>query len=136
MRAALTPRPAASGSGSLRRWVRDLVRNLAPRIAADREFLAVAFARARLDPGPPEPLTRLFAEAQERGEVRGDLPAAQLAQLATGIALTTVAAWLVAPDPPPLAPRLRAGLELLLDGSRKRCERVPAPAARRPAPSP
>ncbi len=120
-----------SAGRSLRHWVREFSTELAPRVAEDRALVKTGFARGGLDHTPVEAAVHRFRDGQTRGEIRADIQAEELAELFTGIALCELAAWVARPDddPEPLGPRLLRGLNLLLDGCRKRNERVRAPAA-------
>jgi AcrR family transcriptional regulator len=132
--------------GVLRRSLRERVRDLAAGVEADRVFAARAFLRAPLlapaaaESGGGGAARALIASGQTRGEIRGDLPAEQLAGLLHGVLAQGIAAWLAdaSLQADPLALRLQRAVDLLLDGFRKRNERVRAPLAAgpRPAPSP
>lgn len=128
----------ASAEGALRRHLRDRVRILAATVEADRDFAARAFRRAPLlepstptspgGPTGPGPRT-LIEQAQARGDVRSDLPPEQIADLLHAALAQGVAAWLAGETRPreALAPRLLRTADLLVDGLRKRNERVRAP---------
>ncbi len=127
---------------NLRRQIREHVRQLGDRISADREFLAAVWPRLRLDsvrPSASEPdavATDMFRSAQARSEIRADLAPEQLAELLAGAIHHTVASWLLTPGTPlnPLVPRLQGAVDLLLDGCRKRNERVRAQGVARSVP--
>ena len=111
---------------------RGAARALAAQLVPDADFLAGAWHRVRQNAAnaPPE-LVALLAQGQARGELRRDVAASQLSDLVVAGLLAAVRAWLVsAPrDPRELSARLRVAVDVVLDGSRKRNERVRAPAA-------
>jgi AcrR family transcriptional regulator len=141
-------RAAAGASGSLRSALRGLSREVAVAIDAEREFARGAWGRVRLPGFPaPAPVVSLVAAAQRSGELRRDVPAAELASLLLSVTATSVSSWLAetgesgaaqgatgrdrsVPDAS-LEQRLRRALDLVLDGSRRRHERVRAGVARR-----
>jgi AcrR family transcriptional regulator len=141
---AFAPSAAAtSARAPLRRTVRAWTAELARKAAEDPEMMRAAWPRIRLadlaDPGPvgrgraprSGAATDLIAEAQARGEVRSDLDARSMALLLQAGLATALAAGLAAPDPPgdgSLQNRLARAADLLLDGFRKRNERVRPPA--------
>jgi len=140
-----------------RRTVRDLIQGVAAQVEDDARLAQLAWSRARIcdlratSPGPatdgsaggkprdatgggclaPEdPCLALLARARDRGEIRGDVPLEQLAELLRGTVAVTLARWLVADSDDrrePLAIRLQRAVDLLLDGFRKRNERVSGP---------
>jgi AcrR family transcriptional regulator len=134
----LEPVPGAFSSAeratSLRAFLRGWLRDLAKRIEADRALMALAWSRLRVVPPASGAavgagtIARALREGQERGEIRGDLPAEQLAQILRGALASSAGAWLCggsgSGDAEPLADRLLRCLDLILDGSRKRHERV------------
>ena len=68
---------------------------------------------------------RLVAEAQARGELRRDLPPEQLGPLLGSVAQGAVAGWLSRQDrDEPLDRYLLRAVDLVLDGARRRNERV------------
>lgn len=68
---------------------------------------------------------RLVAEAQARGELRRDLPPEQLGPLLGSVAQGAVAGWLSRPvRDEPLDRYLLRAVDLVLDGARRRNERV------------
>ena len=111
--------------------MRELVRELAAAVASDAEFMSAIWVRARL--APPSPCAgarHLVEEAQSRGELRQDVPAAELAELLRAAVTSTLVDWLLGSSsstPASLATRLQRVVDLVLDGSRKRNERVRAP---------
>ena len=129
---------AQSRPDRVRSVVRGAARLLASRVAPEASFLSGAWHRVRQNAAssPPE-LVLLLAQAQTRGELRGDVPAAQLGDLLVAGLLVALGSWLgVEPrDPAELRRRLQGAVDVVLDGSRKRNERVRAPASA-PAPTP
>lgn len=129
---------ARSRPDRVRSVVRGAARLLASRVAPEASFLSGAWHRVRQNAAnsPPE-LVLLLAQAQTRGELRGDVPAAQLGDLLVAGLLVALGSWLgVEPrDPAELRRRLQGAVDVILDGSRKRNERVRAPASA-PAPTP
>lgn len=130
-----------AGEGSLRRPIREVIRGVAERVGGDDALQRRAWSCVRMAPraasrglAPGRQGARLLVQrARERGEVRGDVPVEQLAELLTSVVCSSVSHWLAqAPETPgrePLELRLRRAVDLLLDGFRKRNERVSGPAA-------
>ena len=113
------------GDRRLRPFLRTLCDALAAAVEADREFAARAWVRARLPASCPESGVRMVETAQERGELRRDLSAPQLGGIIYVAIFGALAAWLSRNEPRgPLAPELRRAADLVLDGSRRRNERV------------
>ena len=92
---------------------------------SDREFAALLGAHTTFFAGSGserllrahELLTEIFAEGQERGEIRTDVRATQLAQLFLELVLAMIRTWVDEPDDDrPLADRLRLVLSILLRG--------------------
>ena len=117
---------------------RAAARGLAERMLPDAEFLRGVWPRLRQSAAvAPRAVVDLLAAGQARGELRRDLPAAQLADVLVAGMLAAMAGWLAecpkeAGDPPSksdLGRRLQGVVDLVLDGSRRRNERVRAPAA-------
>ena len=129
---------AQSRPDRVRSVVRGAARLLASRVTSEASLLSGAWHRVRQNAAssPPE-LVLLLAQAQTRGELRGDVPAAQLGDLLVAGLLVALGSWLgVEPrDPAELRRRLQGAVDVVLDGSRKRNERVRAPASA-PAPTP
>ena len=127
---------SADAYRSLRRPLREWARELARRIGEEGEFMALAWSRLRVVPpgegGAPAALVEAFREGQRRGEVRGDVPPEQLASLLVAGLASTAAARLAADvsSSDPLDRALLRSVDLLLDGSRKRHERVRVGASR------
>jgi len=127
---------------SLRRAVRDVVRELASQVAEEPDLQRVAWSCARAAAASPRARGRalgcssaqmLVERARERGEVRGDVSAEQLAELLTSIVCSTIAHWVgrdADGEAEALEPRLQRAVDLLLDAFRKRNERVAGPASR------
>jgi len=131
--------------GALRRVVRQWAAELERRVGEDPLIMAEAWRRVRLaDLGAPRAPARgrvvaasaaeaLIAQAQAEGQVRSDLQAAALAGLLQVAVAGSLANWLATPASERKG-SLRAGLasaaDLLLDGFRKRNERVSPSAAR------
>jgi len=125
--------------GTLRRELRERVRELAATVEADRALACRAFRRAPLlTPSLVEPARGVIETAQARGEIRADLPAEQLAGLLRAALAQGLAAWLADDQlrAESLAPRLQRTVDVMLDGFRKRNERVRAPLAVGPRPAP
>jgi len=119
-------------SASLRATFRESVRVLAERVERDADFLRVVFGRARLARldarSGASAEAALLVRAQQRGEVRSDLRAAQIAAILVAAIEQSIAEWLRGDaDAGELAPRLLAVADLVLDGARKKNERVRAP---------
>lgn len=138
---------SGTGTGTARPAVRRFARALAAEVERDRTFAALAWPRVRLGQLPvPLSAVPLIEGAQSQGELRRDVPAAELGRLLVGAAASTVARWLeeqVGPSggkgsPVPvlheasLEVRLRLSLDLILDGARRRHERVPSSAGNGP----
>lgn len=81
----------------------ELVREFAANFAGDREFAAQLALHTRLGLGREREqeahrfLFELFGEGQQRGEIRADVPARQLADLFLAMVLVTVSNWLLFP---------------------------------------
>jgi len=141
-----------AGTG-LRRAARWLGGELAQRIEADGPLLVDALRLLRLEPevGPLEPrpggtarpvpgrprrpsgARRLVDSALARGELRRDRPVEELAGMlratAAGALVRGLALDAEPPGLPALAARVRDALDVVLDGMRRRNERVRAPVA-------
>ncbi len=119
-------RAAEIGERGVRPALRMICVDLAARIEADRAFAARAWERARLTaPGSPAALLALLEEGQQGGQLRRDLSARQLGEILYAAVSGTICSWLerAAPDGS-LAPELRRSVDLVLDGARRRNERV------------
>lgn len=135
---------------ALRRAVRWLADRLATRAREEGDLLGSGLRLARVvpawdEPGPARGRPRrqdaarqLVEQARDRGEVRGDVPAAELGAALRAVVVSAMAQGLSreaghAAEAPALAARLRGATDVLLDGMRKRNERVRAPLPRAPA---
>jgi AcrR family transcriptional regulator len=122
---------AAAEASSLRHALREVARCVPAMLEPHLAFATLAWRRARIGHlTVPGTLVSLVDEAQHRGELRRDLPASELARIFASVAATTVGMVLSAardPDATTLG-TLRSGLQpaldLTLDGSRRRHERV------------
>jgi AcrR family transcriptional regulator len=129
---------------ALRRAVRWLADRLAARAREEGELLGAGLRLARVvpawdEPGPARgrPRTQdaarqLIEQARDRGEVRGDVPAAELGAALRAVVVSALVQGLSrkpghAAGAPALAAGARRAADVLLDGMRKRNERVRAP---------
>ena len=118
----------------LRPAVRRLCDSLATTLEGDREFAARVWARAKLPLGPPGGVVRIFEAGQAAGELRRDLGARQLGGIFYAAVCGTLADWLAREEPRgSLASDLRGATDLVLDGCRRRNERVKATFGTTPA---
>jgi AcrR family transcriptional regulator len=129
---------AAAADGpvsSLRPKLRALAQRLSVQVENDFEFAACAWARARLPQlQAPAGAVALLRDAQHREELRRDLSPEELAGILLAVVAASISAWLAERkrDEPgrgarvevALESRLRCALDLVLDGSRRRHERV------------
>jgi len=93
-------------------------------------------ARGRAIP-PEHPVARGVAREQERERIRRDIPATGLAELILdALEAGLIVGLRAAGDPDELARGLQARVDLLLDGARKRNERVEAPRSARSGSAP
>ena len=128
--ASLRDDEGARGPGALRRATRSAARSLAGLLEADRDLLADLWPRARLAAlrgSEPSAVVQAVASAQEEGEVRRDVPAEELARLLEVALLSAADGWLsgtASSAEDPAAPALLRAVDLVLDGSRRRNERV------------
>ena len=124
----------------LRRILRSLCADLARIIEDDCEFCEKAWARASIPTRAPEVAEQLVRAGQDSGELRRDLSARQMGGILYVSLCGTIADWLEREAPRgPLVSELRRAADLVLDGSRRRNERVrpvARPAATRPAGEP
>jgi AcrR family transcriptional regulator len=145
LREAFDSRVGDAATGSIRRPIREAVREIAQRVIAEREFLAGVWMRIRWSAGEdlnrvkleePAGIERLLAAAQSHGHLRRDVSPEQLAEILNGILVATMMGWLAAfgrgeqPEED-LEVRMLRSANLLLDGSRRRHERVHASSAGR-----
>jgi AcrR family transcriptional regulator len=133
----------------LRRRVRDGVRALAGRVEEDRPLMREACARARVmlpvtgrngaplrgrsQPAPGGRACRLLEQAQVQGEVRADLRPVEMADLLLAGLQRALARWIADPESSAghsLESSLVRAADALLDGFRKRNERVSVPSNR------
>ena len=142
---AFEARAGAAATGSIRRPIREAVREIAERVVSEQEFMAEVWWRVRwssredLALGRASESTgaqRLLAAAQSHGHLRRDILPEQLAEILTGTLFATLAGWLAArtrgeASMEDLETRLLQAVDLLLDGSRRRNERVHHKAAAR-----
>ncbi|MAI79411.1 MAG: hypothetical protein CL917_10755 [Deltaproteobacteria bacterium] len=125
--------------GTLRRAIRSTSDDLAQLVTQDLPLQTAAWSRVCA--GYPDPAfvgargreedrdsaLTLILRAQERGECRSDVEASHLASLLRGVMASTLASWLATPTkdrPFTLQENLVQACDLLLDGFRKRNERV------------
>jgi AcrR family transcriptional regulator len=131
-----------AGAGPIDRGTRPALRGicsgLAEAIESDRDFATRAWARTRMSGGaPPEHVIRLLSAGQEAGQLRRDLSARQMGEILYASICVTVASWLERGAPAgSLGSELRRGSDLVLDGARRRNERVRPPAKAPLAPPP
>ena len=130
--AGLVRQEIVDESRSVPERIRDLLRIMAFGLELeDREFMAVVATRSKLFHGgegtvferkvlAQDLLARLFAEGQDRGEIRPDIDPEALAESLTGAFSFTMVNWLTGrwQDPGPLQPRLARVADLFLDGCR------------------
>ncbi len=111
----------------------ELVRSFATHFAGDRQFAGLLALNAQLwllrrhQLETYGLLTRLLQDGQQRGEIRRDLPASQLAEMFAAVVLVTISNWLLAPgdgdagsepsDEDPLDERLLRAWRVLSDGA-------------------
>jgi len=125
----------ARESISLRRAAREAARLLIRAVERDGELMTMAWSRARLQPPPHafrvarQVLVEAIRAAQRREELRRDVSAEELARLLHQAAAVALASSLCEPGDArsPLSGLQRA-LDLVLDGARRRNERVRAAA--------
>lgn len=131
----------AAGS-AVRRAVRGLAADLAAQNAAEGELFLRALGTIRplrADAGGaprrgraerPPPAVRLMEIGRERDEIRSDIAGAELAELLRAAVVTALAhgARAVGATESTVSARIRSAADVLLDGLRKRNERVRAPA--------
>lgn len=127
---------AAEGpASSLRPRLRALAQRLSAQVEGDLEFSGCAWARARLPQlAAPDGAVALLRDARNREELRRDVAAEELAAILVAVVAACISTWLAqrsrderaggARSHGPLEPRLRCALDLVLDGSRRRHERV------------
>ncbi|MFP8875250.1 MAG: TetR/AcrR family transcriptional regulator, partial [Myxococcota bacterium] len=100
---AFEARAGAAASGSIRRPIREAVREIAQRVVSEREFMTDVWRRVRWSSRDDFALTsasqstgaqRLLAAAQSHGHLRRDVLPEQLAEILTGTLFATLAGWL------------------------------------------
>ena len=107
----------------------EVVRAFAVNFAGDREFTALLAMHTWLwsaghGQETAQLLTTLLEHGQRRGEVAGDIPAEQLAELFMAVMLVTIRNWLIGKEEEPLDQRLIRAWRILRDGAMR-----PTPAA-------
>ena len=131
-----------AGAGDAARGARPALRRvcaeLAARVEEDRDFCARAWPRVRVaGAGTVPEVSALLAAGQQSGQLRRDLSARQLADVLYASLCGSVAGWLEREAPAgSLAAELRRTADLVLDGARRRNERVRPSRAVTAAPSP
>jgi AcrR family transcriptional regulator len=133
IRACLEEVAAAVGESGLRPGFRSACLRLAEQSCAERDLRMEAWrhtARAAGDAfHPSEILVHVITREQARKRVRADLAAAPLAEiLGEAIEGGLIAGLRVSKEPIQVAAMIRERVDLVLDGARKRSERVAAPA--------
>ena len=135
----------APGDHGLRSALRSVCRRLASLVSQDRPVRLEAWRESGRAPAAPlssqHPLVLALGREQKRERVRGDISAQALGEmLVDAIEGGMIAGLQRKENEGELAKTLRARVDLILDGARKRNERVAAPAvgpsagpARRPA---
>ena len=142
MREAFDRRVGDAATGSIRRPVREAVREIAGRLEGERELLVQVWPRLRPSGGEGQSsndvsgVEKLLAAAQGHGHLRRDVSPRQLAEILQAILFATATGWLAEIDAgeapkEDLSARMLKGVNLLLDGSRRRNERVHPQAATR-----
>jgi AcrR family transcriptional regulator len=127
---------AAAGDHGLRSGMRASCRRLAESSCAEPVLRLEAWQATprAMTPavGPTDRLTAVLRREQERDRLRGDISAAALAVMLSDALEVGLIDALREPidDVREVTRRLRAGVDLVLDGARKRNERVTAPVAR------
>jgi AcrR family transcriptional regulator len=120
------------GDAGLRAGLRSCCRELAVASCSERELRIEAWRTAGRAAGesfgPLEALERVVGREQERGRIRADLPASAFARmLEEAVEGGLISGLAESGDPKQVAAILRARVDLILDGARKRNERVSAP---------
>jgi len=129
------------GDHGLRSAMRSLCQQLAPLVSTDRGVRLEAWEESGRAPraalSPRHPFVLALGREQERERVRGDISAVALGEmLVDAIEGGVIAGLQGSGDATALAKALRVRVDLILDGARKKNERVAAPAAgssKRPA---
>ena len=132
LRAALEELAQGVGDRGLRSAMRAACRGLAEAACAERtlrlEAWRIAGRAAATDRGPGDAFVRVLTREQERARLRGDLPARVLAEmLCDALEAGLIAGLRESGEAVAVAAELRARVDLVLDGARKRNERVAPP---------
>ena len=125
---ALLHRDASEDTRPAAERLEEIVAAFATGFAGDREFATLLARHTQFFLGrwseeqwqekAYRPLTRLIEDGQRRGEIRGDIPASQLAELYVGINLLTISNWLAgSPGHGALDRRLLQAWSVFRDGS-------------------
>jgi len=122
------------GDHGLRSAMRSLCRELASLVARDRSARLEAWREAGRAPSERlssrHPLVTALSREQERERVRGDISARALGEmLIDAIEGGVIAGLQREDDEAEFAKMLRKRVDLILDGARKKNERVAAPSA-------
>ena len=134
--AALEELARGSGDHGIRPGLRASCRRLAESSCQERslrlEAWRIAGRAAAESVGRIEVLVRFIEREQQRARLRADLPASALAEmLIEALEGGLIAGLRASGDGSEVAARIRARVDLVLDGARKRNERVSAPAPAR-----
>lgn len=116
-----------ASSSPLRPAVRRNLRKFSAWIEERPPWLEEAWLRCRVGSlvAAPSPAQTLVELAQERGDLRRDVSPPQLAGLLMVVLVGAVAEWLVTePRQGPLSGHVLRAVDLVLDGARRRSERV------------
>jgi NADH dehydrogenase len=125
---ALLHHDALSDARSAAERLEEVVVAFAAAFAGDREFATLLAQHTQFFLGrwseeqwqerAYQPLILLLEEGQRRGEIRGDVPASQLAELYVGVNLITISNWLDgSPGDGTLDERLLRAWSVFRDGS-------------------
>lgn len=142
--------PSAAAARGARRLGRDVAAAIAGVAEEGRDWLDAVWGGLSLpEPGrsragaaalAPRELVARFREAQEAGEIRADLAPDELADLLLSVVEGRLRAWLggdpAAASAATLEVSVRRAVDVVMDGCRKRHERVRASAAVRPVAPP
>ena len=133
---ALEELARSRGDRGIRPGLRASCRRLAESSCQERSLRLEAWrsaGRAAAEsPGRIELLVRFIEAEQQRARLRADLPASALAEmLIEALEGGLIAGLRASGDGSEVAARIRVRVDLVLDGARKRNERVSAPASAR-----
>lgn len=93
-------------------------REFATLLARHTQFFLGRWSEEQWQEKAYRPVTRLIRDGQRRGEIRGDIPASQLAELYVGINLVTISNWLAgSPGRSALDRRLLQAWSVFRDGA-------------------